>query len=47
MNDEYLTYNTVLYLLQIKSATDASNFDDYPPDDDVPPDDMTGWDKDF
>jgi len=32
---------------QIKSPTDASNFDDYPPDDEVPPDDSTGWDKDF
>ncbi|XP_031552697.1 cGMP-dependent protein kinase 1-like isoform X1 [Actinia tenebrosa] len=32
---------------KIKSATDASNFDDYPPDDDVPPDDATGWDRDF
>lgn len=32
---------------QIKSNTDASNFDDYPDDDEVPPDDHTGWDKDF
>ncbi|KAL9984892.1 hypothetical protein ACROYT_G007237 [Oculina patagonica] len=32
---------------KIKSPTDASNFDDYPPDDEIPPDDMTGWDKDF
>ncbi|XP_020614640.1 cGMP-dependent protein kinase 1-like isoform X2 [Orbicella faveolata] len=32
---------------KIKSPTDASNFDDYPPDDEVPPDDSTGWDKDF
>lgn len=32
---------------KIKSPTDASNFDDYPPDDEVPPDDTTGWDKDF
>ncbi|KAM7452567.1 cGMP-dependent protein kinase 1 [Porites harrisoni] len=32
---------------KIKSPTDASNFDDYPPDDETPPDDTTGWDKDF
>lgn len=32
---------------KIKSPTDASNFDDYPPDDEIPPDDTTGWDKDF
>ena len=35
------------HLIQIKSPTDASNFDDYPPDDETPPDDNTGWDKDF
>ena len=32
---------------KVKSPTDASNFDDYPPDEEVPPDDLTGWDKDF
>lgn len=32
----------------IKSATDTSNFDDYPTDvDNPPPDDVSGWDKDF
>lgn len=32
----------------VKSATDTTNFDDYPPDPDgPPPDDNTGWDKDF
>ncbi|XP_068711115.1 cGMP-dependent protein kinase 1-like isoform X2 [Montipora capricornis] len=34
-------------LPKIKSATDASNFDDYPPDDETPPDDTSGWDRDF
>jgi len=33
--------------LQVKSATDVSNFDKYPEDDDEPPDDITGWDRDF
>ena len=37
----------VVHFLQIKSATDASNFDDYPPDDETPPDDTSGWDRDF
>ncbi|XP_029194422.1 cGMP-dependent protein kinase 1-like isoform X7 [Acropora muricata] len=32
---------------KIKSPTDASNFDDYPPDDETPPDDTSGWDRDF
>ncbi|XP_022780827.1 cGMP-dependent protein kinase 1-like [Stylophora pistillata] len=32
---------------KIKSPTDASNFDDYPPDDEIPPDDTTGWDREF
>lgn len=32
---------------KVKSPTDVSNFDDYPPETDVPPDDLTGWDKDF
>ncbi|XP_055838155.1 cGMP-dependent protein kinase, isozyme 2 forms cD4/T1/T3A/T3B isoform X1 [Episyrphus balteatus] len=32
----------------VKSSTDTTNFDDYPPDPDgPPPDDATGWDKDF
>lgn len=32
----------------VKSATDTSNFDDYPDEeDDPPPDDVTGWDRDF
>lgn len=32
----------------VKSPTDTTNFDDYPPDPDgPPPDDATGWDKDF
>jgi cGMP-dependent protein kinase 1 len=31
----------------IKSVTDASNFDEYPEDTDIPPDDVTGWDADF
>lgn len=32
----------------IKSVTDSTNFDDYPPDTDgPPPDDNSGWDKDF
>jgi len=32
---------------QIQSATDASNFDDYPKDDEIPPDDVSGWDREF
>lgn len=33
---------------RVKHVTDASNFDDYPPDNDgLPPDDITGWDTDF
>ncbi|XP_028409218.1 cGMP-dependent protein kinase 1-like isoform X2 [Dendronephthya gigantea] len=32
---------------KVKSVTDASNFDDYPPDEEVPVDDLTGWDRDF
>ncbi|CAB4006069.1 cGMP-dependent kinase 1 [Paramuricea clavata] len=32
---------------KVKSGTDASNFDEYPPDDEVPVDDLTGWDRDF
>ncbi|XP_013422046.1 cGMP-dependent protein kinase 1 [Lingula anatina] len=32
----------------VKSATDTSNFDEYPSDDeDPPPDDLTLWDKEF
>ncbi|XP_059221364.1 cGMP-dependent protein kinase, isozyme 2 forms cD4/T1/T3A/T3B isoform X3 [Stomoxys calcitrans] len=32
----------------VKSVTDTTNFDDYPPDPEgPPPDDVTGWDKDF
>ncbi|KAI8121920.1 isozyme 2 forms cD4/T1/T3A/T3B, cGMP-dependent protein kinase [Lucilia cuprina] len=32
----------------VKSVTDTTNFDDYPPDPEgPPPDDITGWDKDF
>ena len=32
----------------VKSVTDTTNFDDYPPDPEgAPPDDITGWDKDF
>ncbi|XP_022080649.1 cGMP-dependent protein kinase 1-like isoform X2 [Acanthaster planci] len=32
----------------VRSNSDTSNFDDYPPDTDpAPPDDMSGWDKDF
>ncbi|XP_071108152.1 cGMP-dependent protein kinase 1-like isoform X1 [Haliotis cracherodii] len=32
----------------VKSATDTSNFDDYPEDEEEPPpDDLTGWDKEF
>jgi hypothetical protein len=43
------TLSYVIYFLtsQVKSATDASNFDEYPPDEEVPADDLTGWDKDF
>jgi cGMP-dependent protein kinase len=37
-----------LKFLQVKSATDTSNFDEYPDEeDDPPPDDVTGWDRDF
>ena len=37
-----------LPLLQVKSALDTSNFDDYPEEEESPPlDDLTGWDKDF
>ena len=36
-----------LNIFQISSATDASNFDEYPPEADVPPEDETGWDADF
>lgn len=32
---------------QVSSAVDASNFDEYPPDNEHPPDDVSGWDKDF
>ena len=35
------------HISQVKSATDASNFDEYPPDDEIPVDDLTGWDRDF
>lgn len=32
----------------VRSVTDTTNFDDYPPDPEgPPPDDVTGWDKDF
>ncbi|XP_075153908.1 cGMP-dependent protein kinase for isoform X2 [Haematobia irritans] len=32
----------------VRSVTDTTNFDDYPPDPEgPPPDDITGWDKDF
>ncbi|XP_073820830.1 cGMP-dependent protein kinase for isoform X3 [Musca autumnalis] len=32
----------------VKSVTDTTNFDNYPPDPEgPPPDDVTGWDKDF
>lgn len=32
----------------VKSATDTTNFDDYPKDmENPPPDDVSGWDKDF
>lgn len=35
-------------LPKIRSQTDSSNFDEYPPDQDPPPaDDLTGWDADF
>lgn len=37
-----------MYLFQIKSVTDVSNFDDYPEDNsEEPADDMSGWDKEF
>ncbi|XP_059618797.1 cGMP-dependent protein kinase, isozyme 2 forms cD5/T2 isoform X1 [Phlebotomus argentipes] len=33
---------------EVKSVTDTTNFDVYPPDPDgPPPDDLTGWDNDF
>lgn len=33
---------------KVRSVTDTSNFDEYPPDADGPPaDDLTGWDADF
>ncbi|KAJ9591965.1 hypothetical protein L9F63_001477, partial [Diploptera punctata] len=33
---------------KVRSVTDTSNFDDYPPDSEgPPPDDLTGWDADF
>lgn len=33
---------------QVRSNSDASNFDDYPPDHEAAPeDDTSGWDKDF
>uniref|UniRef100_A0A224XKS9 cGMP-dependent protein kinase n=1 Tax=Panstrongylus lignarius TaxID=156445 RepID=A0A224XKS9_9HEMI len=35
-------------LPKVRSCTDTSNFDEYPPDADGPPaDDLTGWDADF
>ncbi|XP_073992116.1 cGMP-dependent protein kinase for isoform X3 [Rhodnius prolixus] len=35
-------------LPKVRSVTDTSNFDEYPPDADGPPaDDLTGWDADF
>lgn len=35
-------------LPKVRSVTDTSNFDDYPPDSEgAPPDDLTGWDTDF
>ena len=42
-----LFYNSRILSKQVKSPTDASNFDDYPKEDDIPPDDLSGWDKDF
>ncbi|XP_043597659.1 cGMP-dependent protein kinase, isozyme 2 forms cD5/T2 isoform X3 [Bombus pyrosoma] len=33
---------------RVQSATDTTNFDEYPPDSDpLPPDDLSGWDNDF
>lgn len=33
---------------RVQSATDTTNFDEYPPDSDPPPpDDLSGWDNDF
>jgi hypothetical protein len=37
-----------VHQLQVKSATDVTNFDSYSADESgVPPDDLSGWDKDF
>lgn len=37
-----------LFLLQVASPTDTSNFDSFPEDsDEPPPDDNSGWDIDF
>ena len=38
---------TFHFLVQIKSLTDASNFDKYPRDVDIPPDELSGWDERF
>lgn len=36
------------FVLAIKSASDVSNFDSFPPEECLPPpDDVTGWDRDF
>jgi cGMP-dependent protein kinase len=32
---------------QIRSSSDASNFDKYPNEDDLPPDEISGWDMEF
>ena len=42
-----MIHDCVFCRFQVKSPTDASNFDDYPKEDDIPPDDLSGWDKDF
>lgn len=35
-------------LPKIRSVTDSSNFDPYPPDEGaLPPDDLSGWDSSF
>lgn len=34
-------------LFQIRSSTDASNFDSYPRDEEIPPDEFSGWDELF
>ena len=34
-------------IFQIRSSSDASNFDKYPNEDDLPPDEISGWDIEF